>query len=427
LARRDSSEDRAACVFKQALRYHLRIPKNPSRCQIAAHRRPTDYPPVLIAVPKEQAESECRTALIPDSVKRLTRLGAAVQVEAGAGDAAGFADAEYRDAGATVTADRVALLGQADMLLRVGSPSLAEVAQIKPGGIHASFLDPFKERELVQALCQRGVSTISMEMVPRSTRSQKMDALSSQANLAGYVMVLEAARQLPALFPMMMTPAGTLRPAKVFVIGAGVAGLQAIATAKRLGAQVTAFDTRPEVAEQVRSLGARFLDIDLGETGATAEGYARELTDAQLQKQREAQRETIAGSDVLITTAQVFGRKPPRIVPQEFVAGMRSGSVVVDMAAQGDGEGGGNVEGSVAGRVVDLGGVKIVGTGNWPNAVPRAASQMYSANLCSLVEEFWNAEAQAVELDLANDLSGCVLTCERRICNPRIAQLYAEG
>jgi NAD(P) transhydrogenase subunit alpha len=232
-------------------------------------------------------------------------------------------------------------------------------------------------------------------------------------------MVMQAANYLPSILPMMMTPAGTLKPAKVFVIGAGVAGLQAIATAKRLGAQVTAFDTRSEVAEQVKSVGAKFLEIDLGETGSTKDGYAKELTSEQLQIQRDAQKEVIASSDVVITTAQVFGRKPPVIVPREFVEGMRRGSVVIDMAA----ETGGNVEGSAPGEVVDLNGVKIVGTGNWPNSVPRDASQMYSSNLFSLVSEFWDDEAKTVVLDFDNDLIGCVITHNNDIVNQTIANI----
>ncbi|NNC55890.1 MAG: NAD(P) transhydrogenase subunit alpha, partial [Pseudomonadales bacterium] len=341
-----------------------------------------------IAIPRETESGEKRAALVPDSVKKLVRLGAEVQIEQGLGAAAGFSDEEYGEAGAQVLSDRATLLGAADMVLRVRKPSSEDLALLKPGCIHASFLDPFNETELIDSMCERSVSAISMEMIPRSTRSQKMDALSSQANLAGYVMVLKAASYLPSILPMMMTPAGTLKPAKVFVIGAGVAGLQAIATAKRLGAQVTAFDTRSEVAEQVQSVGAKFLEIDLGETGSTKDGYARELTPEQLEIQREAQRSVIANSDVVITTAQVFGRKPPVIVPREFVAGMRAGSVVIDMAA----ETGGNVEGSVPGEVVEISGVNVVGTGNWSNEVARDASQMYSSNLFNLVEEFWDTE-----------------------------------
>ena len=374
---------------------------------------------MLIAIPKETAPGELRAALIPDTVKKLVRMGAEVSLEAGAGTGAGFSDDDYETAGASIASDKASLLGAADVVLRVRKPELSDVELLKPGSIHVSFLDPFNEHALIDALKAKNISAISMEMIPRSTRSQKMDALSSQANLAGYVMVMQAANYLPSILPMMMTPAGTLKPAKVFVIGAGVAGLQAIATAKRLGAQVTAFDTRSEVAEQVKSVGAKFLEIDLGETGSTKDGYAKELTPEQLQIQRDAQKEVIASSDVVITTAQVFGRKPPVIVPREFVEGMKRGSVVIDMAA----ETGGNVEGSAPGEVVELNGVKIVGTGNWPNSVPRDASQMYSSNLFSLVSEFWDDEAKTVVLDFDNDLIGCVITHNNEIVNQTIANI----
>ena len=374
---------------------------------------------MLIAIPKETAPGELRAALIPDTVKKLVRMGAEVSLEAGAGTGAGFSDGDYETAGASIASDKASLLGAADVVLRVRKPELSDVELLKPGSIHVSFLDPFNEHALIDALKAKNISAISMEMIPRSTRSQKMDALSSQANLAGYVMVMQAANFLPSILPMMMTPAGTLKPAKVFVIGAGVAGLQAIATAKRLGAQVTAFDTRSEVAEQVKSVGAKFLEIDLGETGSTKDGYAKELTPEQLQIQRDAQKEVIASSDVVITTAQVFGRKPPVIVPREFVEGMKRGSVVIDMAA----ETGGNVEGSAPGEVVELNGVKIVGTGNWPNSVPRDASQMYSSNLFSLVSEFWDDEAKTVVLDFDNDLIGCVITHNNEIVNQTIANI----
>lgn len=374
---------------------------------------------MLIAIPKETAPGELRAAIIPDTVKKLVRMGAEVSLEAGAGKGAGFSDGDYETAGASIALDKASLLGTADVVLRVRKPELSDVELLKPGSIHVSFLDPFNEHALIDALKAKNISAISMEMIPRSTRSQKMDALSSQANLAGYVMVMQAANYLPSILPMMMTPAGTLKPAKVFVIGAGVAGLQAIATAKRLGAQVTAFDTRSEVAEQVKSVGAKFLEIDLGETGSTKDGYAKELTHEQLQIQRDAQKEVIASSDVVITTAQVFGRKPPVIVPREFVEGMKRGSVVIDMAA----ETGGNVEGSAPGEVVELNGVKIVGTGNWPNSVPRDASQMYSSNLFSLVSEFWDDEAKTVVLDFDNDLIGCVITHNNEIVNQTIANI----
>jgi NAD(P) transhydrogenase subunit alpha len=261
-----------------------------------------------------------------------------------------------------------------------------------------------------------------MEMIPRTTRAQKMDALSSQASLAGYVMVMQAANRLNRILPMMMTPSGTIKPAKVFVIGAGVAGLQAIATAKRLGARVTAFDTRAVVAEQVESLGASFLKIDLGETGQTSDGYAHQLTPEQLAKQQQGQADEIAKSDIVITTAQLFGRKPPVLVTKDTVLSMQPGSVVVDMAA----ETGGNVEGSVPGEVVELDGVTIIGSGNWSGQVSRDASNMYSNNLFNLVDEYWNAEQKTFEIDLNDDiLSGCVITHAGEIVNETIRKRYA--
>ena len=244
-------------------------------------------------------------------------------------------------------------MASGDIVLRVRKPALEEITSIKKGAVHVSYLDPYNENETVDALASQGVSAISMEMIPRTTRAQKMDALSSQANLAGYVMVILAAQKLDRILPMMMTPAGTISPAKVFVIGAGVAGLQAIATAKRLGARVEAFDTRPIVAEQVQSLGAKFVDIDLGETGQTKDGYAKELTAEQLEMQRQGMKEVISQSDIVITTAQVFGRPAPRIVTQDMIDAMKQGGVIVDMAV----DSGGNVEGSNSDETVEVNGV----------------------------------------------------------------------
>lgn len=373
-----------------------------------------------IGIPKETHPGENRVPIIPDTVKKLRDLGAEVVIEEGLGLGSGFRDKEYTEAGASISPDRTALFSNSDILLRLRKPDLSEVALMKSGCIHISYLDPFNEQELVQALKERGVTSLSMEMIPRSTRSQKMDALSSQANLAGYVMVLQAAAHLPRIFPMMMTPAGTLKPAKVFIIGAGVAGLQAIATAKRLGAKVTAFDTRPVVAEQVKSLGANFLDIDLGETGQTVDGYAKELTAEQIQMQREAQKAVIAESDVLITTAQVFGRKPPVIVTRDMVEGMQTGSVVVDMAA----ETGGNVEGSVPNETVLINGVTVVGKGNLPNEVSRDASQMYSANLFNLIEDNWDKTSSTFNINFEHDiLPGCIITHGGEVTNETIKEI----
>ena len=375
---------------------------------------------MLIATPKESWPGELRAALVPAGVKKLVGAGLEVAVEAGAGAAAGYPDGEYASAGAAISGDRAEMLGSADVVLRVRKPDDSETGLLKPGCVHISFLDPFNEKTLVESLAERGVTLLSMEMIPRTTKAQKMDALSSQANLAGYVTVVLAAHHSRKIFPMMMTPAGTIAPSRVFVIGAGVAGLQAIATARRLGARVEAFDTRPVVAEQVRSLGARFVEIDLGEIGQTEQGYAKELTPQQLEMQKEGQKRVIAQSDVVVTTAQVFGRPAPRIVTADMIRAMRPGSVVVDMAV----ESGGNVEGSVLNEVVDVGGVKIVGLGNLPSDVCRHASDMYSANLVNLLEEFWDAEQQTLSLDPDDEIAaGCVIARDGRIVNETIANL----
>jgi NAD(P) transhydrogenase subunit alpha len=376
----------------------------------------------LLVIPKETHTGEARVSMTPATVKKLVHAGAEIRLEAGAGLGAGFTDAEYVDAGASVAADRATMLSQADIIVRLHKPALDEVATLKEGAIHISYLDPFNERQLVEAMQARKISAISMEMIPRTTRSQKMDALSSQANLAGYVMVMMAANKLNRILPMMMTPAGTIKPAKVFIIGAGVAGLQAVATAKRLGAKVTAFDTRAVVAEQVESLGGKFLKIDLGETGQTKDGYAKELTPEQLQMQKDGQAKEIAESDIVITTAQVFGRKPPVLVSRDMVEGMRPGSVIVDMAA----ETGGNVEGSAPGKEVDINGITIVGLGNWPNEVCRDASDMYSNNLFNLISDYWDEEQKLFNLDFEDDiLQGCVITHAGDVVNETIRNHYA--
>ena len=346
-----------------------------------------------------------------------------VVLESESGVPSGFTDAMYEDVGVKITQDKAEVHG-ADILMRVRQPTSAELQLVKKEAVSISFLDPFNEKELVQDMAKREIRGISMEMVPRSTRAQKMDALSSQANLAGYVTVIQAAFHCPKIFPMMMTPAGTIAPGRVFIIGAGVAGLQAIATAKRLGARVEAFDTRPVVAEQVQSLGAKFLDIDLGEVGQTEQGYAKELTAEQLEKQREGQKQVIGQSDVLITTAQVFGRPAPRIVGLDMVEAMKPGSVVVDMAV----ESGGNVEGSKLDEVVEVGGVKIIGQGNLPSEVARNASEMYSNNLFNLVSEFWDEEQKTLVLDPEDEIiKSCLITQGGDVINETIKNLYNGG
>jgi NAD(P) transhydrogenase subunit alpha len=307
------------------------------------------------------------------------------------------------------------------MVLRVRKPSADEVRQLKKGSLHISFLDPFNERDLVNTLSSQGISAISMEMVPRTTLAQKMDALSSQANLAGYVMVILAAERSNKIFPMLMTPAGTITPARVFIIGAGVAGLQAIATAKRLGARVEAFDTRPVVKEQVQSLGAKFVEIDLGETGQTKDGYAKALTPEQLDKQRQGMAKVCSQSDVVITTAQLFGRKAPVVVTKDMIAQMKAGSIVVDLAV----ESGGNVEGSkVNEEIITSNGVRIIGLGNLPSRVAVHASQMYSSNLANLIEHFWDKEQKTFKLNQDDEIiKGCLITHQGQIVNEQIKNL----
>ena len=374
-----------------------------------------------IAIPKENNPAETRAAMIPGHVAKLVKAGASISIEAGLGQSLQVDDNAYSDAGAAVVDDRTALLQQADMVLRIRKPAPEEVSQLKVGCIYVSLLDPFNEEELIDALVDQGISTISMEMIPRITRAQKMDVLSSQANLAGYAAVIVAAERLNKIFPMMMTPAGTIAPARVFVIGAGVAGLQAIATARRLGARVEAFDTRPVVEEQVKSLGARFVKVDLGETGQTKDGYAKALTDAQLQKQRDAMAKVCASSDIVITTAQLFGRKAPLIVAEDMVQGMQKGSVIVDLAV----ESGGNVAGSEVDREVNAGGVLIVGMGNLPGRVAVHASQMFSSNMFNLIDEFWNTENSRFELNFKDEiLKSCLITHQGRIFSAFIAKHY---
>ena len=298
---------------------------------------------------------------------------------------------------------------------------MEEISLLKKGSIHISFLDPFNEKALVQALAQNQISAFSMEMVPRTTRAQKMDALSSQANLAGYVSVILAAERLPKIFPMLMTPAGTIAPARVFIIGAGVAGLQAIATAKRLGARVEAFDTRAVVKEQVQSLGAKFVEIDLGETGQTAQGYAKALTGEQLEKQRQGQASVCAQSDVIITTAQLFGRRAPVVLTNAIIAQMKPGTIIVDMAV----ESGGNVEGSKLNEeVVTSNGVRILGMGNLPGRVAVHASQMYSANLHNLLEEYWEKDSKAFKINLEDEIiKGALITHQGQVVNEMVKSM----
>jgi len=368
---------------------------------------------VQIFFPKEK-ESENRVSILPETVKKLVELGISVEVETSLGNTVHVSDDLYASSGASISKDRNSSLSSSDVICRINKPEKEEISFLKKNSIHISFLDPFNEIELVKEFANSNISAISMELIPRITRAQKMDALSSQANLGGYAAVIEASRCLGKSFPMMMTAAGTISPSKIFVIGVGVAGLQAIATAKRLGARVEAFDTRPVVEEQVRSLGARFVQIDIGETEETEQGYAKELSKEQIKMQQEGMKKICSQSDVVVTTAQVFGRPAPRIVTKEMIEVMKPGSVIVDMAVST----GGNVEGSRAEESVIQNGVTIVGLSNLPGEVAFDASLVYGNNLFNLIEEYWDSENKKFDFDITDEiLSGCVVTHEGDIVN----------
>jgi NAD(P) transhydrogenase subunit alpha len=374
-----------------------------------------------LGVPKETDPHESRIALTPESAERLVKLGLEVVYETGLGDGLHWADELYQSAGARAV-DRQEMLGTAEILMRVRKPPLGEVEALRPGAVHVSFLDPFNDPALIEALARQGIRAMSMEMIPRSTVAQKMDALSSQHSLAGYYMVILAAERLGKALPMMMTPAGTIQPARVFVIGAGVAGLQAIATAKRLGARVEAFDTRPVVAEQVASLGARFLQIDLGATGQTEQGYARALTPEQERLQQAGMTAACARSDIVITTAQLFGRPAPRVVTRAMLKAMQPGAVVVDYAV----ESGGNVEGSQPGEEVWVEGVCVIGLRNYAGRVARDASRMYASNLFHVVEALWDREKGVLDLDRNKEIAeGALVTADGRIVNPVLQKHFS--
>ena len=336
---------------------------------------------VVIGVLRETAPGERRLGVVPDVVKRFRAQGAEFLIEAGAGAGAFFRDEDFL--GAAIGADAQAVLSKADVLLKVRPPTAEEIEAMRPGTVVLGFLQPYQDAARVDRLCKTKITSFAVELIPRISRAQSMDALSSQAAVSGYLCVLLAAQACPKFFPMMTYAAGTLRPAQVMVIGAGVAGLQAIATARRLGAIVTAYDVRPETKEQIESLGAKF--VDTGVSAASAGGYARELTEAEKEQQAQRLAKAVSQVDALITTAAVPGRRAPLIVSEAMVRGMKPGSVVVDMAA----ESGGNVAGSVAGDTVEVGGdVTIIGPANLPSRMPVHASEMYAKNLFNFLSPF---------------------------------------
>jgi len=364
-----------------------------------------------IGVPKETAEGERRVALVPDVVKALTAKEIEVAVEPGAGAGARHSDDEFSEAGARVNGD----VWGSDVLLKVTPPTGEEVGRLKRGQILIGFLQPLTNPDLAKSLAEQGVTSFAMESIPRITRAQSMDALSSQANLGGYMSVLIAARESGRLFPMMTTAAGTIPPAKVLVLGAGVAGLQAIATAKRLGGVVTGFDVRSVVKEQVQSLGGRFLEVDAVKDAEGEGGYARPLTDEENERLREELAEAAKRQDVIITTAQIPGRPAPLLITADAVRGMAHGSVIVDLAA----ETGGNCELSKPGETVEEEGVKIIGPVNLPSEMAWDASALYAKNLQNLVELMIDDEGN-LKLDMEDEvIAGACLTKDGEIVNER--------
>jgi NAD(P) transhydrogenase subunit alpha len=375
-----------------------------------------------IAVVKESSPTEHRVALIPDLVSRLVKQGVEIWVETGAGTKSFISDEAYAQAGAEIVTIPEYLWQKADVVVKVGAPTLEEVSKMRSGATLISFLNPLVNTELVAQIARQGVTTLAMELIPRSTRAQSMDALSSQASIAGYKAVLLGAAALPKYFPMLTTAAGTIAPAKVFVIGAGVAGLQAIATARRLGAIVEAFDVRPAVKEEVQSLGAKFVEIPLEEDTVADNGYAKELSQSAQEKTQHTIAQHVKAADVVITTAHVPGKKAPLLITAETVSQMRPGSVIVDLAA----EYGGNCAYTEPGKSIDRHQVTIIGTLNLPASLPIHASQLYAKNITNLLQHL--LKDNSINLDFADDIvSSTCVTHNGKICNQRIQDLVTNS
>jgi len=367
-----------------------------------------------IAVARDTDANEPRVAATPDTVKKFKALGAEVAVARGAGNASGLLDADYEAAGATISDNPVK---DADLVLKVRRPAPAELADYKRGALVVAIMDPYGNDKALKQMADAGVTAVAMELMPRITRAQSMDVLSSQANLAGYRAVIDAAAEYGRALPMMMTAAGTVPAAKVFIMGVGVAGLQAIATARRLGAVVTATDVRPATKEQVESLGAKFLAVEDEEfkNAQTAGGYAKEMSKEYQAKQAALTAEHIKKQDIVITTALIPGRPAPRLINAAMVASMRPGSVIIDLAV----ERGGNVEGAVAGSVVNVGGVKIVGHLNVPGRLAASASSLYAKNLLTFVETLIDKKEKKLAVDWDDELvKATVLTRDGAVVHP---------
>ena len=373
---------------------------------------------MIIAALKSPDATDLRSVIHPETVTRLLALeGSSMIFESGIGEDINVSDDNLIALGLQAVS-RDDCLSQGGLIITPSPLTQDEIEKIKPGSTVIGMLNPFYAQDELKALAAAKLNAVSMEFIPRISRAQKMDVLSSQANLAGYAAVLEAAQHLSSALPMMMTAAGTLKPARVFVIGVGVAGLQAIATAKRLGARVEAFDTRDVVEEQVKSLGAKFVKIDLGETGQTDQGYAKELTPEQIAKQKELQSLVCARSDIVITTAQIFGRPAPRIIDGDTIKQMKPGSVILDMAV----ETGGNVEGSAIDEVVEINGVKVVGVSNLSSRVASHASFALSNNIINWITDFYNQESKSIHFDFEDEvIQSSVLVFAGEIKNERFA------
>jgi H+-translocating NAD(P) transhydrogenase subunit alpha len=380
-----------------------------------------------VGVPKERRPGERRIAASPDTVKRLVGQGVEVLLEAGAGAGARIADQAFVDAGAKLVEDTAALYRDADVVLKVRRPlgpgegDLDEMALLRQGQVLVGMLNPYQNREQVDAYAAAGATAFALELLPRTTRAQAMDVLSSQANLAGYRAVIDGLAEFDRVMPMLMTAAGTIPPAKVFVVGAGVAGLQAIATARRLGAVVSATDIRPAAKEEIESLGAKFVGV-VKEDAATAGGYAKELSDEDKKQQAEMVAKHIAGQDLVITTAQIPGRPAPRLVSRAMVESMKPGSVLVDLAV----ESGGNVEGSQPGEIVETGGVRIVGHANMPSRLAPATSSLYARNLLNFTTLLIDPETKALVINQDDDLvKGALITKDGKVVHASLNQNQA--
>jgi len=378
-----------------------------------------------IGVPKETAPGERRVALVPESCKKLKQAGYEIAVESGAGVSAGYPDDAYRELGVTLEPDPAALLSSADVALKVGPPSTDggrdEVAWMRSGAIYLGSLMPLRHLGAVRALAARGVTAFATDAIPRTTRAQSMDTLSSMANISGYKGVLLAAAELNKYFPMFMTAAGMVPPAKVFVIGAGVAGLQAIATAKRLGAHVTATDVRPEVKEQIESVGGKYVGIELTESAAAGGGYAKELSEADKARQGEILAAQVAQSDVVVTTALIGGVFAPRLITADMVRSMKPGTVIVDLGA----DGGGNCELSRPGQTIVAGGVTIMAPLNLPASMPLHGSLLFSRNLTAFLQAF--TKDGAFQLDLNDDIQqGALITHAGEVRHARTREALAK-